>query len=83
MSEYMVKYMQKQFYKGLTNKNELQSNMALEWFNNCGVFIEDENNLLCNECPCDCQGCKDIISKKDYLIDLAYNEDCFNSGDLE
>lgn len=88
MTEHMIKYMQKKFYEGLTKKDSLTSNAMLEWFNNNGVFIEDEGNFLCNECPLtDCIECNDIISKEDYLIDEAYNTqgcyNCKNFGKLE
>lgn len=88
MTEHMVRYMQKQFYEGLTEKDSLKSDAMLEWFNSAGVFIEDENNFLCNECPLtDCLECKDKISKEDYLIDEAYNtqwcDNCKNFGKLE
>ena len=87
MSEYMVKYMQKLFYEGLKTKNTLQSNMALEWFNNCGVFIEDEGNILCKDCPLsDCLECKDRFSKEDLeesqcMVDGG--ELCFDCGECE
>ena len=76
MSEYVVKYMQKLFYEGLTEKDTLKINCGLEWFNNCGVFIEDENNLLCKDCPLsNCIKCKDQISKEDYLENLEFELD--------
>lgn len=78
MSEHMVKYMQKLFYEGLSDNNNLQQDMALEWFNNSGVFIEDDDNLLCRDCPLDkCVECSDCISKEDYLIDEEYYESEF------
>lgn len=42
MTEHMVRYMQKMFYEGLTEKDILKSNAMLEGFNNNGVFMEDE-----------------------------------------
>lgn len=88
MTEHMVRYMQKKFYEGLSEKDSLKLNAMLEWFNNIGVFIKDENNVLCKECPLNnCLECKDMISKEDYLIDMAYNEqschNCINFGKLE
>lgn len=88
MTEHMIKYMQKQLYEGLTEKDNLKRDFAISWFNNCGVFIEDEDNILCKDCPLtDCLKCNDRISKEDYLIDMAYNEqscdNCKNYGKLE
>lgn len=84
----MIRYMQKQFYDGLIEKDSLKTDMGLEWFNNCGVFIGVENNILCNDCPLDkCLECKDIICEEDYLMDMAYDEqwcdNCKNFGKLE
>lgn len=87
MSEYMVKYMQKLFYEGLKTKNTLQSNMALEWFNNNGVFILDDNNILCEDCPLpDCVVCSDMFCKDE--LDESYcmvdgGELCFDCGECE
>ena len=83
MTEHMVRYMQKKFYEGLTEKDSLKSDAMLEWFNNNGVFMEDENNFLCNKCPLtDCIECDDIISALNrapgkYLSDI-YDDIIYN-----
>lgn len=76
MSDYMVKYMQKLYYEGLQEKDNLKSNMALEWFNNCNVRVEDNDNILCEECPLsDCLLCKDVISEEELWEDNYEYED--------